>query len=125
MIFGYDGITVWVVAGVASIFSNTCSYQSAVMLTQIGDSQGVKRLKLGRSGVEGAIMGSAIGLREDFAGASMRRLARMTKSANQGRRLLPLVEIYDGGSRGDAARWACRSCALGGAVQCPWPRWSA
>jgi transposase len=49
-------------------------------------------------------MGSAIGLREDFDGAALRRLARTTKSANQARRLLALAEIYDGGSRSDAAR---------------------
>src|SRR5471032_620131 len=49
-------------------------------------------------------MGAAIGLRDDFDGASLRRLARTTRSANQGRRLLALAEIYDGGSRGDAAR---------------------
>jgi transposase len=49
-------------------------------------------------------MGAAIGLREDFDGAALRRLALKTKSANQGRRLLALAEIYDGGSRGDAAR---------------------
>ena len=49
-------------------------------------------------------MGAAIGLREDFDGATLRRFARATKSANQGRRLLALAEIYDGGSRSDAAR---------------------
>ena len=49
-------------------------------------------------------MGAAIGLREDFDGAALRRLARTTKSANQGRRLLALAEIYDGGRRSDAAR---------------------
>ena len=49
-------------------------------------------------------MGSAIGLREDFDGAVLRRLARATKSANQARRLLALAEIYDGGSRTAAAR---------------------
>ena len=43
-------------------------------------------------------------MRDDFDGASLRRLARTTKSANQGRRLLALAEIYDGGSRGAAAR---------------------
>ena len=31
-------------------------------------------------------------------------LARVTKNANQSRRLLALAEIYDGGSRSDAAR---------------------
>ena len=49
-------------------------------------------------------MGAAIGLREDLDAAALRRLARVTKSANQGRRLLALAEIYDGGSRSDAAR---------------------
>lgn len=49
-------------------------------------------------------MGVAIGLRNDFDAVSLRRLARATKSANQGRRLLALAEIYDGGNRGDAAR---------------------
>lgn len=49
-------------------------------------------------------MGAAIGLRDDFDAADLRRLARATRSANQGRRLLALAEIYDGGSRSDAAR---------------------
>ena len=49
-------------------------------------------------------MGVAIALRSDFDGAILRRLARKTKNANQSRRLLALAEIYDGGSRGDAAR---------------------
>lgn len=49
-------------------------------------------------------MGAAIGLREDFDGATLRRLARSTKSANQARRLLALAQIYDGGSRGEAAK---------------------
>ena len=49
-------------------------------------------------------MGVAIGLRDDFDGAALRRLARATRSANQGRQLLALAEIYDGASRSDAAR---------------------
>jgi transposase len=49
-------------------------------------------------------MGSAIGLRDDFDGPVLRRLARASKSANQARRLLALAEIYDGGSRTAAAR---------------------
>lgn len=49
-------------------------------------------------------MGSAIGLRDDFDGALLRRLARASKSANQARWLLALAEIYDGGSRTAAAR---------------------
>lgn len=49
-------------------------------------------------------MGVAIALRVDFDGATLRHLARKTKNANQSRRLLALAEIYDGGSRSDAAR---------------------
>lgn len=49
-------------------------------------------------------MGSAISLRDDFDGAALRRLARLSKSANQARRLLALAQIYDGGSRSEAAK---------------------
>ena len=49
-------------------------------------------------------MGAAIGLREDFDGAGLRRLARVSTSANQARRLLALAQIYDGGSRSEAAQ---------------------
>jgi transposase len=49
-------------------------------------------------------MGAAIGLRDDFDGAALRRLARATKSANQSRRLLALAEIYDGSRRSEAAK---------------------
>ena len=49
-------------------------------------------------------MGAAIGLRDDFDAVGLRRMARATRSANQGRRLLALAEIYDGASRSDAAR---------------------
>ena len=49
-------------------------------------------------------MGSAIGLRNDFDGSALRRLARGSKSANQARRLIALAEIYDGGRRTAAAR---------------------
>lgn len=48
--------------------------------------------------------GISDGLREDFDGTALRRLARASKSANQARRLLALAEIYDGGSRSAAAR---------------------
>jgi hypothetical protein len=37
--------------------------------------------------------------RRDYDAARLRGLARTTKSAAQGRRLLALAEIYDGGSR--------------------------
>ena len=49
-------------------------------------------------------MGLVIGLRADYDGAALRRLARTSRSANQARRLLALAEIYDGGSRSAAAR---------------------
>ena len=49
-------------------------------------------------------MGSAIGLRDDFDGTALRRLARASKSANRARRLLAVAEIYDGGSHTVAAR---------------------
>src|SRR6186713_1144867 len=38
-------------------------------------------------------------LREDYDAARLRGVARRTKSAAQGRRLLALAEIYDGGSQ--------------------------
>ncbi len=49
-------------------------------------------------------MGSPVPLRDDFDAAVLRALARRTLDANQGRRLLALAAVYDGGSRGDAAR---------------------
>jgi transposase len=49
-------------------------------------------------------MAVPIALREDFDGPDLRRLAKGTKDAAQARRLLALAEIYDGGSRTDAAR---------------------
>lgn len=49
-------------------------------------------------------MGSAIGLRNDFNGPALRRLAQGSKSANQARRLIALAEVCDSGSRTAAAR---------------------
>ncbi len=49
-------------------------------------------------------MASAVGLRGDFDGERLRRLARLSGHANQVRRLLALAVIYDGGARHDAAR---------------------
>jgi transposase len=46
----------------------------------------------------------AVELRKDFDAARLRRLARRSKDSGQARRLLALAEIYDGGSRTDAAR---------------------
>ncbi len=56
-------------------------------------------------------MGRAIGLREDFDGATLRRLAKVSKDAGQSRRLLALAEIYDGGAR---RSFGCRK-------RCPGP----
>jgi transposase len=47
---------------------------------------------------------AAVALRKDFDATELRRLARGSKDGGQARRLLALVEIYDGGSRSDAAR---------------------
>lgn len=79
-------------------------YQLAVSLTHAGDSQSGESLNLWRPILEGFVMGSAIGLRDDFDGAALRRLARLSKSANQARRLLALAQIYDGSSRSEAAK---------------------
>jgi|GEM_PF-4889796 len=70
----------------------------------MGDSQSAKSLNLWSEVWGDMVMGAAIALRVDFDGATLRRLARKTKNANQSRRLLALAEIYDGGSRSDAAR---------------------
>jgi transposase len=48
-------------------------------------------------------MRPGITARRDYDAARLRGLARTTKSAAQGRRLLALAEIYDGGSRTKAA----------------------
>jgi transposase len=49
-------------------------------------------------------MAAALELREDFDGPALRLLARRSKDSGQARRLLALAEIYDGGTRTDAAR---------------------
>ena len=49
-------------------------------------------------------MAAAVQLREDFDGPRLRALARRTRDAGQLRRLLAVAEIYDGRSRGEAAR---------------------
>ena len=49
-------------------------------------------------------MAAAIGLRGDFTGDELRRLARSSRDAKQVRRLLALAAIRDGGSRTEAAR---------------------
>ena len=49
-------------------------------------------------------MSIPVPLRTDFDAVALRRAAKATKNAAQGRRLLALAEIYDGGTRTDAAR---------------------
>ncbi len=49
-------------------------------------------------------MGTAVNLRDDFDGSGLRMLAKATKGAAHARRLLAVAEIYDGGTRSDAAR---------------------
>jgi transposase len=49
-------------------------------------------------------MAAAVVLRSDFTAADLRRHGRRARDANQARRLLALAVIYEGGSRGDAAR---------------------
>jgi transposase len=49
-------------------------------------------------------MPAAVRMRTDFSANELRRLAAMTKNANQSRRLLSLAAILDGMSRTDAAR---------------------
>ena len=50
------------------------------------------------------VMAAPIALRGDYDAPTLRGLARRSRCADQARRLLALAEIYDGGSRGDAAR---------------------
>lgn len=49
-------------------------------------------------------MGSAVKMRTDYSAGELRRLAKVSKDANQSRRLLSLAGILDGMSREDAAR---------------------
>jgi len=49
-------------------------------------------------------MSVPVALRTDFTGLQFRALAKQSKDAAFARRLLALAEIFDGGSRSDAAR---------------------
>ena len=51
-------------------------------------------------------MSTPVPLRSDFDTIGLRMLARRSRDPDQTRRLLALAEIYDGGSRPDAARIA-------------------
>jgi transposase len=49
-------------------------------------------------------MPSAVTLRTEFSASELRRLAKVSKDANQSRRLLSLAAVRDGMNRADAAR---------------------
>src|SRR5215210_5539115 len=49
-------------------------------------------------------MRPGIALRPDYDAAQLRALAKASRNAGQSRRLLAVAEIYDGGSRTEAAR---------------------
>jgi len=49
-------------------------------------------------------MSAPVPLRSDFDAGLLRKLARGSDDSDQTRRLLAMAEIYDGGSRSDAAR---------------------
>jgi len=49
-------------------------------------------------------MSVPVPLRSDFDAATLRKLARRSRDGDQARRFVALAEIYDGGSRSDAAR---------------------
>ena len=49
-------------------------------------------------------MSAAVGLRDDFTSADLRRLAGKAKNADQARRLLALAAVYEGMDRATAAR---------------------
>jgi transposase len=49
-------------------------------------------------------MGAAIGPQKDFSAEALRATARRTKDGPLARRLLALAAIYDGATRGEAAK---------------------
>jgi len=49
-------------------------------------------------------MPAAIALRSDFDAPTLRALAKRCRDARQSRRLLSIAAIYDGMTRGDAAK---------------------
>jgi len=51
-------------------------------------------------------MAAPVPLRDDFDAAALRGLAKASRDPGQFRRLLSLAEIYDGGTRGAAAKTA-------------------
>ena len=49
-------------------------------------------------------MAAPVRLRDDYTADDVRKAAKQSKDAAQTRRLLALAAIYDGASRGEAAR---------------------
>src|SRR3954465_14734495 len=84
-------------------------YQHAAQLTHWGFPRA--RESESMVGKGRVAMRPGLTLREDYDAAGLRGVARRTKSATQGRRLLALAEIYDGGSRTKAP------CVGGGGLQ--------
>ena len=103
--------------GPVARYSNLSSYQVSVSVTHAGDSRiGDFLIHLGKQISQGFFMASPIPLRSDFEAGVLRKLARQSRDPDQTRRLLALAEIYDGGSRSDAARIGgvgLRSCGIG------------
>ena len=78
-----------------------------------GDSHRGKGLTLWWQRLKDVAMGTAIGLRVDFDGAALRRLARKTKNANPRRRLLRSAMTAAGAMLRGSAGQVCRLCGTG------------
>jgi hypothetical protein len=78
-------------------------YQVSESLTPAVDSRiGIYLIHHGKQLSRG--LPTPVPLRSDFDTIGLRMLARRSRDPDQTRRLLALAEIYDGGSRPDAAR---------------------
>jgi Winged helix-turn helix len=74
-------------------------------LTPEADSRiGIYLIHHGKQLLGEFAMSTPVPLRSDFDTIGLRMLARRSRDPDQTRRLLALAEIYDGGSRPDAAR---------------------
>jgi transposase len=90
-----------------SSHSHDCPYVSQVSesLTPEADSRiGIYLIHHGKQLLGEFAMSTPVPLRSDFDTIGLRMLARRSRDPDQTRRLLALAEIYDGGSRPDAAR---------------------
>ncbi len=83
----------------------TTLYQVSESLTPEADSRiGIYLIHHGKQLLGEFAMSTPVPLRSDFDTIGLRMLARRSRDPDQTRRLLALAEIYDGGSRPDAAR---------------------